>query len=415
MKHRFLTLHFPKTNLTQIKALQISLLFLLIVKLSDAQGVDQTLLKTIIEKGRQTHSSAIIIIQNNKVLVEEYYNREPKPEYIASAGKSLVAFAIAKLIDDGKIKSLDQRVYEFYPEWKQGTKKDITVRMLLNHTSGLQNFANASVELEPAPEYKAKNILQLALCAEVSDKPGTVFSYNNKAVALLGGIIEKASGKPFDKYFEEIFYGPMHIKKYGWIRDEAGNATTHGAFVIEPMDFAKFGLLLLNDGTYKNQKIISSNLIQQMIQPGQSTDLSCGLLWWRWLGVNKRVITSKNLKLMEDANVSPDLISKLRPILNDTLSLSDHNTLMAKQLGDNWYEQITNELAERNLPSNIYRERVQSKDAIAYYADGFRGNWMVVVPSSNLVAVRVRGNEEDYNPATDDFADFVELVSKMTK
>jgi len=398
-----------------MKTIQISFLLLLVSGIATSQVINKNILKTIIEKGRQSHSNAVVIIKDNKIVTEEYYNKKPKPEYIASAGKSLVALAIAKLIDDGKIKSLDQPVYEFYPEWKQGTKKDITVRMLLNHTSGLQNFANATVELEPAPKYKAKNILQLALCAEVSDKPGTVFSYNNKAVALLGGIIEKASGKPFDKYFEENFYGPMHITEYGWIRDEAGNATTHGAFVIEPMDFAKFGLLLLNNGTYNNQKVISSNLIQQIIQPGQSTDLSCGLLWWRLLNVNKRVITQKNLKLMEDANVNPGIISKLRPLLNDTLPFLDHNASMAKQLGDNWYLQITDELAEKKLPANTYRERIQSKDAIAYYADGFRGNWMVVVPSSNLVAIRVRGNEEDYNPDTDDFEDFVELIAKLCK
>ncbi len=124
-----------------LKYLQIFCLFLLFIGPCSAQDFNRDLLKTIIKKGGQTHSNAIIIIQNNKVLVEDYYNRKPKPEYIASAGKSLVSLAIGKLIDDGKIRSLDQPVYEFYPEWKQGTKQDITIRMLLNHTSGLQNIA----------------------------------------------------------------------------------------------------------------------------------------------------------------------------------------------------------------------------------------------------------------------------------
>jgi len=401
--------------MSNYKILQILFLILIVNSAASAQETNKNLLDTIIEKGRKSHSNAVIIIRNNKILVEEYYNQKPKPEYISSAGKSLVSLAIGKLIDDGKIKSLDQPVYEFYPEWKQGTKKDITIRMLLNHTSGLQNNPNASIELEPPPLYKVKNIVQLALCAEISDKPGTVFNYNNKAVALLGGIIEKASGQSLDKYFEENFYGPMDIKQYDWIRDESGNPTAYGAFILKPMDFAKFGLLILNGGVYNSQKIISAPWIDQAFQPGQPFDLRFGLLWWRLLKIDKRVINEKSLKLLEEAQVNSELIAKLRPLLNDTLSVADFNLNLANQLGNNWYQQINTGLIEKKLPTNSYRVLIQSRDAMAYYADGFRGNYLVIIPSLNLVAVRVRGSEGDYNPDTDDFDDFVELIAKMTK
>jgi CubicO group peptidase (beta-lactamase class C family) len=401
-----------KARMIHNQNFRITCILMLLGSFTRAQGLNKAILDTIIEKGRQTHSNAIIFIQNNKVLVEEYYDQKPKPEYIASAGKSLVALAIGKLIDDGKIKSPDQPVYEFYPEWKQGTKKDITIRMLLNHTSGLQNFGDASIELEPPPLYRAKDIIQLALCAEVSDKPGTVFSYNNKAVALLGGIIEKASGQPLDKYFQENFYKPMNIEQFDWIRDQAGNPTAHGAFIIKPMDFAKFGLLMLNKGVYNGQRIISENWVRQCVEPAQQFDLRFGLLWWRILKFDKRVFTAKNLKFLEDAHISPDIIAKLRPMLNDTLSYSDYSKQLAGTFGDDWYAKI---IQANNIPVDSFRVRMTSEDALAFYANGYRGNYLVIIPSLNLIAVRVRGNGSDWNPATDDFAEFVELVSSLAK
>src|SRR5687768_4659101 len=101
------------------------------------QGYHKNVLKKIKEGTLATHSDAVLVYQNGK-LIYQYQNHEiEKPMYIASAGKSLVSMAIGKLLDDGKLDSLDQPLYTLFPEWKQGQKQYITVRMLLNHTSGI--------------------------------------------------------------------------------------------------------------------------------------------------------------------------------------------------------------------------------------------------------------------------------------
>jgi CubicO group peptidase (beta-lactamase class C family) len=398
----------------------LSLFMLTVIFLAaQGQGIDEQVLKTIIQKGKESHSNAVIIIQNGNVVKEEYYGQEPKPEYISSAGKSLVSLAIGQLIDSGKIKSLDQPVCEFYPEWKQGQKKNITIRMLLNHTSGLQNILNASVELEPAPKWKVKDVIQLALCAEISDTPGKVFEYNNKAVALLGGIIEKASGMRMDIYFEKGFFAPMHIKDAQWIRDEAGNPTAHGAFIIKPMDLAKFGLLVLNKGRYGNKQIISEKWIDQSLNPDQDFDMRFGLLWWRLLKVNKRVITQENIEVLRTNGIDTAILKKLQPLVNDTLSENEYNSALSRafsgQLGPNWFQIVNSLFASKNLSfTDNMRKLIQSKEAVAYYANGYRGNFLVIVPSLNLVAVRVKGNNQPHNYETDNFTDFVELVTRLS-
>ena len=83
-----------------------------------------------------------------------------------SATKSIVSLAIGRLIDSGKITSLDQPVSDFYPEWKQGRKKLITVRHLLNHTSGIQN-PPITTEIYASPDF-----VQLALAAELCRRAG---------------------------------------------------------------------------------------------------------------------------------------------------------------------------------------------------------------------------------------------------
>lgn len=87
----------------------------------------------------------------------------------------------------GKLTSIDEPVHAFFPEWRQGRKRDITVRMLMEHTSGLQNVPMTTLEIYPSPDF-----VQLALCAELDAEPGTTFAYNNKAVNLLAGIVERA-------------------------------------------------------------------------------------------------------------------------------------------------------------------------------------------------------------------------------
>lgn len=133
----------------------------------------------------------MVIVKDNQVIGEWYFGKPKTKIHIMSCTKSVVNLAVGRLIDAGKIRSLDQPVYEFYPEWQTGSKKLITIRSLLNHTSGLQNVPNATIEIKMLLNtYPRANVIKLALAAELSDAPGSRFSYNNKAVNLLAGIIQ---------------------------------------------------------------------------------------------------------------------------------------------------------------------------------------------------------------------------------
>jgi CubicO group peptidase (beta-lactamase class C family) len=384
-----------------------TLLMTLIIPLAlSAQNIDTSALRQLITRSRETKSDALIIMKDGKNLLYEIKGKTEKPIYIASAGKSLVALGIMKLLDLKLIDSLQQPVYTLYPEWKQGTKKNITIEMLLNHTSGLQNHQNASIELEPPPNSKVKNVINIALAAELSTVPGTVSNYNNKAVALLGGIIEKASGKRMDVFFEEYFFAPMNITGYDWIKDEEGNPTAHGAFILKPGDLAKFGMLVLDNGIYKGKTILSKGSIDLCLKQSFEKEPLFGLLWWRMPKSQTRVIDDEILKEWKAAGIQDSVVSKLRPMFNKPYSTRDAFFAdWLKILGNNW--PILFDKAPR------ISNRIFSEEIVAYYASGSFGNFLVVVPKLNLIAVRNAAYRSDFDFAKDGFEDFPTMVSKL--
>ncbi len=388
------------------------LIFLLSLSVTGyPQAIDQSILESIKSKAVASHSDAVIIQRDGTTIYEDYFEKEEIPIYIASAGKSLTGLAIGKLIDLRLLDSLDQPVHTIYPQWKQGRKKDITVRMLLNHTSGLQNHPNASVELEPAPNYKIQNIIELALAAELSNAPGEKVSYNNKAVALLGGIVQELSGKSFDRFFADEFFGPMDITDYDWIKDKSGNPTVHGAFVLKPSDFLKFGELMLNKGSYNGQQIISEEWVSASLEQSQDFTPIWGLLWWRLPEYEKRIIDDETWSSWKQAGVEEGFMDKLKPIKGKLFDTpDDFYRDLEKLLGENW-----GTVLDKNLPPEVASsKRVYGEQITAYYANGYRGNFLVILPEQKIVAVRC-ADHDGFNYETDFFPDFVRLVSQLEK
>lgn len=129
------------------------------------QRIDVAKLQILLKKAEDTHSEAVIIYKDNQLVAEKYFgigNEDRKVEAM-SCTKSIVGLAVACLLTDGLIESLDTPITDFYPEWKQGQKQLITIRHLVNMTSGMQNNPNASVEI-----YSNDDFVQLALTSRRS-------------------------------------------------------------------------------------------------------------------------------------------------------------------------------------------------------------------------------------------------------
>lgn len=102
-------------------------------------------LESLLQRARETRSHALYASKGGDLLLDWAANDDPRPVELMSALKSLVAVAVGRLLQLGYLESIDAPVHELYPEWRKGRKAAITVRQLMNHTSGLQNVANARI------------------------------------------------------------------------------------------------------------------------------------------------------------------------------------------------------------------------------------------------------------------------------
>ncbi len=326
-----------------------------------------------------------------------------------SATKSIVSLAIGRLIDAGKIKSIDQPVCDFYPEWKQGRKKSITIRHLLSQTSGLQNLPTTVPEIYPSPDF-----VQLALAAELSDDPGSKFSYNNKATNLLAGVVKQASGMRMDQYLGKELFEPLGIKDFGWTLDRAGNPHGMSGLQIRAIDLAKIGQMMLDLGSWKGKQILSKEWVKKSIEPSQELYPSYGLLWWLQFESQTISLTDDYIKYFKNQGMTPASLAKLEALKGKPLEgQAFRNTVPPIIQGD---EVIKKKLDELNEVPPL--KRVIKGPLKSFEAQGYLGQFLVVVPRDRIVAVRQRrgpgGNDSELETKRSfvDFADVVEALAQ---
>lgn len=366
-------------------------------------------LATIERAGRDSHSDALLVMHDGEILLEHHGDGEAGPIELMSATKSVVALGIGLLLADGHLDSLDAPVSTWYPEWRQGRKADVTVRMLLDHTSGLQNTPNAGAEIYPAPD-----VVQLALAAELDSAPGEAFSYNNKATNLLAGVIHQASGMPMDDYLGARLFAPLGIEAGPWHRDAAGNPHAMAGLPLAARDAAKLGQLLLDDGRLPDgTRLLPEGFVDALFAASAASD-RVGLLWWRvpeWERVTLRDDAGARLSAQGvDAEVAAALASIAGRSFGSVLEA------LKAALGEDYGLRYTSEVAARGLKRGDLFDEARGP-VVGYEANGYLGQYIVVVPEQRVVAVRqIRSREADgTHPPDSDYARFARDVTTLAR
>jgi Beta-lactamase class C and other penicillin binding proteins len=212
------------------------------------------------------------------------------PFIIGSVSKSFTALAIVQLIDRGKINP-DENVDQYLPWFKayyNGEIQKITVRQLLHHTSGLNEFYVKSIRDNTTLDELVHNQLNNT---KLITKPGTVSSYSNANYIILGEIIQELSGLSYQNYIKKNIFEPLQMKHSYLSKEEAvknhlaaGNRKWFG-FPLETkasnVSFFEYSLpegyiisctedmthyitALLNEGTYQKIAIASKEGIQSL-------------------------------------------------------------------------------------------------------------------------------------------------------
>lgn len=363
------------------------------------EGLDLDALDALYQRAEEANSDALVILRNGKLVLEEHFGTDDGPIESMSVTKSIVNLALGHLIDAGTIESLDTPVYTFYPEWKQGKKQTITVRHLLSHTSGLQT-GRTTEEIYASPDF-----VQLALCAELAWEPGEGFFYNNKAVNLLAGIVERASGQKLDAYLGEHVFAPLGITEFTWTKDPAGNPHAMSGLQIRPADLARLGQLMLDEGRWGDEQVLSAEWVRESTR-AQDLYGRCGLLWWVTPESKSFVIDAFVLGKWREGGADADFVAAMEPLEDRVMTGDELEAEIEARLGKRsvWNANTF----EKGLPD----VRVVAGPARLYRADGYLGQYVVVIPAKRLVGVRmIRGNR--WRNEGDNLSEFTALVDAL--
>ena len=366
--------------------------------------VDASAMQRLAQRSKETGSDAVIVYSQGKMVFEYHSDKKAHPIYLMSCVKSIVALAVGEAIADGKIKSIDEPVADFYPEWHQGRKEAITIRHLLTQTSGLQHIGTGT------EVYKAPDSVRLALAAELTTAPGSAFSYNNKASNLLSGIIHVATGSPLDIYVRDHYLTPMGITDWTWDKDDAGNAYAMSDLKLKADDFAKFGLLILQKGRWQDKQLVPAAWVEQLGQQSQPYQPRYGLLWWRLPTASYGVLTDARLAELAKGGASPQLITQLTPLKDKPVhSPLEWEQLLVAAFGPHWFEiaNIPGVASPMGIPSWTYA------GFDGFGANGYLGQYLAVFPNRGLVGVRQIEYFEGYDDSRNSFDDFNDLIRDL--
>lgn len=233
-------------------------------------------------------TTAFLIIKDDTILFERYYNSgaQSSPSLSFSMAKSFLSILIGCALDDGYIRSVDQPVTDFVPELAANGFDRVTIKNLLQMTSGM-DYVESDNPFGIHPRfYYTTHLEDEILKLRLKEEPGQEFIYKTGDNALLGLVLTRALGtKMITDYTQERLWGPLGMEYDGeWSIDQEGDGLekTWCCLAATARDFAKLGRLYLNFGNWNGKQIVSRSWVEQStkIDTSEGSAWNYQYQWW---------------------------------------------------------------------------------------------------------------------------------------
>ncbi len=229
---------------------------------------------------------SLLISHRGDLVFEEYYNgADPRrPANMKSASKSVISALIGIAIDEGHIKSVEDPITKYFPEYilnqTDPDKQLITIENLLTMQSGLETTSNRNYGKWVLSENWVEFVLNQPLVA----KPGTRMLYSTGSTHLLSAILTRASGINTKEFAQKHLASQLGYSMSYWSRDPQGIYFGGNDMEMTPRQMLAFGELYLNKGVHEGRQIIPTNWVKESYRPhvlsprGQGRYYGYG--WW---------------------------------------------------------------------------------------------------------------------------------------
>lgn len=213
---------------------------------------------------------SLLVARKGKLVLEEYFFGTDRntPHDIRSAGKTFASVLLGAVIQAGGQLSPDTKVFDLLKsrgpfQNPDARKASITLANLLTHTSGLDcnDNDNASPGNEGAMSGQSEqpDWWLFTLSLPVSHDPGSRYAYCSAGINLVGAALNEATGKSVQDLFETLVARPLKFGRYHWNLMPNGQGYLGGGAYLRPIDLLKLGQLYLNGGVWHGQRIVSED------------------------------------------------------------------------------------------------------------------------------------------------------------
>ena len=254
---------------------------------------------------------AILIERRGRLVLEEYFTAhdqrwgEPLGRRtmtrdslhdLRSVTKSVVSALVGGAVASGAIRSLDQPVIEWFPEYPDlntPERRRVTLRHVLAMTAGFEwneeipytDPRNDEIRMTRDPQP-----LRFALSRAFVTAPGSEFRYNGGLVQVMAAVITRATRRTLQEQVRATLFEPLGVTEFEWLGDLAGMPSAASGLRMRPRDVAKFGSLYLNGGKWNGRQVIPAEWITQStrrhVRESDSPDTDAagsfgyGYFWW---------------------------------------------------------------------------------------------------------------------------------------
>jgi CubicO group peptidase (beta-lactamase class C family) len=249
---------------------------------------------------------SVLIARNNKLIYENYFSGKDENwgsglgyakhgtdilHDTRSISKSVVAACIDIAIQQQKIKSIDEPIFNYLPayqEYKTTLNEKISIRQLITMSSDIlwdEDVPHGTSANDETQMERSSNPVEYVLSRPMKTTAETVWKYNSGGVQILAEIIKSVSGDNVDKFAEKYLFEPLGIKKYKWTRSHRKFPAAASGLRLTSRDLLKFGMLYLNKGQWNGRQFITENWVTetlktQVYRNPNSTAKGYSFLFW---------------------------------------------------------------------------------------------------------------------------------------
>jgi CubicO group peptidase (beta-lactamase class C family) len=241
----------------------------------ESQNMDSVLLEQAvaeIAEGKYGDMDALLVLRNNYLVLEHY----PSPLYhgrdyrrsAKSITKSVTSALVGIARAQGKMPPLDSNLLELFPQYTDianmdRRKQKITLQHVLSMTAGFEWDEFAVGDTSEFKMMRSKDWIKYALDQPMSHEPGAKWIYNGGCSIMLSDILKNATGTEVVDYAKKYLLDPIGMENWNWTFANKNVTNTVNGLAMSRRDMARFGVLFLNDGRWQGKQIVPEEWIRK--------------------------------------------------------------------------------------------------------------------------------------------------------